>query len=62
MRKSLISLLSAAFAASLGHTTNGFNPAHTPRHGRLRLKGKPNPAGTKLARQASEGRVTIRHA
>lgn len=36
--------------------------AHAARYsGRTRIKGKPGPAGAKLARKAHEGRVTLRH-
>ena len=36
--------------------------AHAPRYsGRTRIKGKPGPAGAKLARKAKECRVTLRH-
>lgn len=36
--------------------------ANAPRYsGRTRIKGKPGPAGAKLARKASEGRITLRH-
>lgn len=36
--------------------------ANAPRYsGRTRIKGKPGPAGAKLARKAREGRITLRH-
>ena len=36
--------------------------AHAPRYsGRTRIKGKPGQAGAKMARKASEGRITLRH-
>lgn len=28
---------------------------------RLRIPGKPNPAGSKLARKAAEGRIAVKH-
>lgn len=53
----LISMLAAALSAS-------FSPNIFPgvtSYTRSRAKGKPNPAGSKLARKAARGQIAVKH-